>query len=68
MLKYLGMMLLSIVVIGAITPVMLWFFRRLNRIEDEKWGRKLRPESLPPPATRRKTLPEAEKAPPAEGA
>ena len=36
----LGMLVASILVIAAMAITLLWFFRRLTRIQKEKWGDK----------------------------
>jgi uncharacterized protein HemY len=39
------MLVLSLVVVLATGGVLFWFFRRLNRIEEELWGKKRREAS-----------------------
>jgi multisubunit Na+/H+ antiporter MnhC subunit len=39
MLKYALMILTCLVVGGAMTGILLWFLRRLKRIEDDFWGK-----------------------------
>ena len=34
------LLLLSLIVIGSTGGILIWFFRRLKRIEDELWGSK----------------------------
>jgi hypothetical protein len=34
------MILLSLIVIGSTGGILIWFYRRLKRIEDELWGSK----------------------------
>jgi len=37
--RYIFMPALSIVALGAMGLILSWFFRRLKRIESERWGK-----------------------------
>ena len=41
MLRNLVMIVLSFLVAGAMAVIMFLFLRRLRRIEEDKWGKKL---------------------------
>ncbi|MFO7870102.1 MAG: hypothetical protein R6V03_01555 [Kiritimatiellia bacterium] len=40
MLKYILMVVLCVIAGGAMAFILMWFFRRLNRIERDRWGDK----------------------------
>ena len=51
MYRYLAMILACLFVSGAMTLILTWFFRRLNRIQQEQWGSKASVFAPPPDGT-----------------
>ena len=41
MLRILLMLALCVAVIGTMGGVLVWFFRRLGKIEEERWGKRV---------------------------
>ena len=40
-MKYALMAILALAALGGMGGVLVWFFKRLGRIETERWGRKV---------------------------
>jgi len=42
MIRYIAMLVLCFIVVGAMAGTLTWFLRRLKRIEEDMWGEKAR--------------------------